>query len=86
MNMVTPPYVSNLDLGVTGDASEIHIDDRVLRIAALPGLVPNSKVWKAALSKDEDTLEKLDTMEQKIKDAKIVITNKAWQPIITPVG
>lgn len=86
MNMVTPPFVSNLDLGVTGDANEIHIDDRVLRISALPGLNLNSKEWRAALSKDEEALEKLDTMEQKIKGAKIVITNKAWQPMITPVG
>ena len=86
MNMVTPPYVSDLNLGVTGDASEIHIDDRVLRIAALPGLNLNSKEWRAALEKDEDTLGKLGAMEKKALGAKIVITNRAWQPVITPVG
>lgn len=86
MNMVTPPYVSDLNLGVTGDASEIHIDDRVLRISALPGLNLNTKEWRAALEKDDQILEKLGTMEQKALGAKIVITNKAWQPVITPVG
>jgi defect-in-organelle-trafficking protein DotC len=41
MNMVSPPFVSHTDLGVTGDSSEIHIDDRVLRITALPVLNTN---------------------------------------------
>ncbi|MCC5792291.1 MAG: type IV secretion system DotC family protein [Legionellaceae bacterium] len=85
MNMVSPPYVSNVNLGITGNASEIHIDDRVLRITALPGLNLDSQQWRAALSKDEDTLEKLDTLEQKAKGAEIVITNQAWQPLISPV-
>jgi len=84
--MVSPPYVSNLDLGVTGDASEMHIDDRVLRITALPQLNVNSKEWRAAVAQDPEALRKFGALEEKIKDAKIVITDKAWQPIITPVG
>ncbi len=86
MNMVSPPFVSNTDLGVTGDGGEIHIDDRVLRITALPALNVNSSEWRAAVAKDEDALEQFKNMEKLIKTAKIMITDKAWQPVITPVN
>lgn len=86
MNMVSPPYVSHTDLGVTGDGGEIHIDDRVLRITALPALNINSSEWRAAVDKDENALEHLNHMEQVANAAKITITSKAWQPLITPVS
>lgn len=86
MNMVSPPFVSHTDLGVTGDAGEIRIDDRVLRITALPALNVNSNEWRAAVDKDEEALDHLKTMEGLIKTAKINITNKAWQPVITPIN
>lgn len=86
MNMVSPPYVSHTDLGVTGDASEIRIDDRVLRITALPALNINSEEWKAAVAKDENALEQFKNMEKIANQSKIIITNKSWQPIITPVN
>ncbi len=86
MNMVSPPYVSHTDLGVTGDASEIHIDDRVLRITALPALNINSEEWRAAVAKDENALEQFKNMEKVANESKIIITNKDWQPIITPVN
>lgn len=84
MNMVSPPYVSHTDLGVTGDESEIHIDDRVLRITALPGLNVNSSEWRAAVAKDENVLEQFKNMEKLANQSKIVITDKSWQPTITP--
>ncbi len=86
MNMVSPPFVSHTDLGVTGDASEIHIDDRVLRITALPALNVNSNEWIAAVAKDEDVLEQFKNMEKIAQSTKITITSKAWQPIIAPVN
>jgi defect-in-organelle-trafficking protein DotC len=86
MNMVSPPYVSHTDLGVTGDASEIHIDDRVLRITALPQLNVNSNEWRAAVAKDENALEQFKNMEKIANQSKIIITNKAWQPTISPVN
>ncbi|MDI9818680.1 MULTISPECIES: type IV secretion system DotC family protein [unclassified Legionella] len=86
MNMVSPPFVSHTDLGVTGDASEIHIDDRVLRITALPALNVNSKEWVAAVAKDEDALEQFRNMEKLAQSAKITITSKAWQPVIAPIN
>lgn len=85
MNMVTPPYVSHTDLGVTGDAEEIRIDDKVLRITALPALNVNSNEWRAALEKDEETIERFNKMEKNINSAQIKITNKTWHPIIDPV-
>ena len=86
MNMVSPPFVSHTDLGVTGDGGEIHIDDRVLRITALPALNVNSSEWRAAVAKDEDALEQFRDMEKLIKSTKITITNKAWQPVIASVN
>jgi defect in organelle trafficking protein DotC len=86
MNMVSPPFVSHTDLGVTGDTSEIHIDDRVLRITALPALNVNSKEWIVAVNKDENALEKFKNMEKIAQDTKITITSKAWQPVIAPVN
>lgn len=86
MNMVSPPFVSNTDLGVTGDENEIHIDDRVLRITALPALNVNSNEWKAAVAKDKNALEHLKNMEKLVQTNKIMITDKSWQPTIAPVN
>jgi defect-in-organelle-trafficking protein DotC len=86
MNMVSPPYVSDTDLGVTGDGGEIRIDDRVLRITALPALNVNSNEWRAAVAKDEDALVQFRNMEKLINTAKVTITDKAWQPLIAPVN
>lgn len=83
MNMVSPPYVSNTELGVTGDGDEIHIDDRVLRITALPALNINSEEWRAAVAKDENALQQLKDMEKQVATAKISITSRTWQPLIT---
>lgn len=84
MNMVSPPYVSNTELGVTGDGDEIHIDDRVLRITALPALNINSNEWRAAVAKDEDALAQFRNMEKQVETATIKITSKTWQPVIMP--
>lgn len=86
MNMVSPPYVSHTDLGVTGDGDEIHIDDRVLRITALPALNTNAEEWHAAVAKDEEALDKFEKLEQKINRAKISITSQTWQPNIYSVN
>ncbi len=86
MNMISPPYISHTNLGVTGNGAEIHIDDRVLRITALPALNTNSSEWIAAVAKDENALEQFKNMEKVATRSKIVITNKSWQPIIAPVN
>jgi defect-in-organelle-trafficking protein DotC len=53
-NMVTPPYVSKLNLGITGDANSMRINDQVLRIAAIPQLNTNSKTWRPMIIKHEE--------------------------------
>lgn len=85
MNMVSAPYVSHTDLGITGDGAEIHIDDRVLRITALPALNINSHEWRAAVAQDVDALEQFNRMEKRVKSTTINISNKTWQPVIAPV-
>lgn len=86
MNMVSPPYVSHTDLGVTGDAEEMRIDDKVLRITALPALNINSKEWRAAVSRDEEALEQFRHLEKLANNTEITISNKTWQSVIAPVN
>jgi defect in organelle trafficking protein DotC len=50
-NMLTTPYVSKADLGVTGDNNEMRINDRVLRITAVPQLQLDSKKWRPVIAK-----------------------------------
>jgi defect-in-organelle-trafficking protein DotC len=45
-HIVTPPFVSEANLGVTGGGSNLRINDRVLRITSVSELQANSKVWK----------------------------------------
>lgn len=85
MNMISPPYVSDTDLGVTGNGDEIHIDDRVLRITALPSLNVNSKEWRAPVEVDKDALEQFRQLDHMVKHAKVRITDNSWQPVIAPV-
>ena len=86
MNMVSAPYVSHTDLGVTGNGNELHIDDRMLRITALPALNVRSEEWRAAVAKDEQSLKALNQMEQRIQDAKVAVNHNAWQPVISPIN
>lgn len=86
MNMVSPPYVSHVDLGVTGNSEELHIDDRVLRITALPQLNVKSDEWRAAVAKDERSLKALSKMEEQVNLAKVATNTDSWQPVISPVN
>lgn len=52
-NMVTPPYVAKLDLGVTGNGKAIRVNDQVLRITAISELNPNAKAWKPVVRPGE---------------------------------
>lgn len=52
-NMVSPPYVAELDLGVTGGGKEMSVNDRVLRITAFPQLQKDSRNWKAEIIPNE---------------------------------
>lgn len=83
MNMISAPFVSHTELGITGDGEKIYIDDKVLRITALPQLNINSKQWLAAIKKEKNALEKFNKMEKQIQSSKIDITSKSWQKTIT---
>lgn len=48
-HMVSAPFVATTDLGVTGDNSNLRINDQVLRITALPALQTNTKLWKPVI-------------------------------------
>jgi defect-in-organelle-trafficking protein DotC len=52
--MVSPPYVSRTELGVTGNGNDMRINDQVLRITELPRLQTNSDNWKAIVVKEND--------------------------------
>jgi defect-in-organelle-trafficking protein DotC len=51
-NMVSAPYVSKTELGVTGDGSDMRINDQVLRITEMPKLQTDSSGWKAIVVKE----------------------------------
>lgn len=54
MHMITPPYVSRTELGVTGNGNDMRINDQVLRITELPALQTESNCWKAVVVKEND--------------------------------
>ncbi len=48
-NIVSPPFVAQLDMGITGGGSDLTVNDRVLRITAFPMLQNNSAEWKTEI-------------------------------------
>lgn len=52
--MISAPYVSRTELGVTGDGSDMRVNDQVLRITELPKLQTDSKGWKAIVVTQND--------------------------------
>lgn len=51
--MISPPFVSRTELGITGDGEDMRVNDQVLRIVELPKLQTNSKNWKAIVVKHD---------------------------------
>lgn len=49
-NMVTAPYVAKTEMGVSGNGHRMDINDRVLRITAMPELNTESRSWQAAIT------------------------------------
>lgn len=52
-NMVTPPYVAKVDLGVTGNSHYMAVNDQVLRITATSKLNLQPNTWNAVVRKGE---------------------------------
>lgn len=63
-NMVSAPFVAKVDLGITGDGSQMSINDQVLRITALPQLNLDGNTWKPVLIPDPLAAYKLNLMRQ----------------------
>jgi defect-in-organelle-trafficking protein DotC len=53
-HMINAPYVSRTELGVTGDGSDMRINDQVLRITEMPKLQTESQRWKAIVVKEDE--------------------------------
>ena len=49
LHMVSAPFVAKAQLGVTGDATQLRINDQVLRITAQSELQPNPKKWQPVM-------------------------------------
>ncbi len=47
--MVSPPYVAETDMGITGGGTDLTVSDRILRITAFPTLQNDSQNWKTEI-------------------------------------
>ena len=47
--MVTPPFVSSIELGITGDRNNLTVNDRILKITAFPSLQTDGSQWKTEI-------------------------------------
>lgn len=52
-NMVSPPFVAKMGMGVTGNSEDMTINDRILRITAFPQLQTSGDNWKTEIHRDE---------------------------------
>ncbi len=48
--IITSPIVSKADLGVTGNADQIRVNDEIMRITAKSALQPDSEKWKPVIT------------------------------------
>jgi defect-in-organelle-trafficking protein DotC len=53
-HMISAPFVSRTELGVTGNGTDMRINDQVLRIVELPKLQTDSNDWHAIVVTKDD--------------------------------
>lgn len=53
-HMISQPFVSRTELGVTGDGNDMRINDQVLRITEMPKLQTESHGWRPIVVKQDD--------------------------------
>lgn len=51
--MVTPPFVSSIELGITGDKNNLAVNDRIFKITAFPGLQTDGTQWKTEIKAND---------------------------------
>jgi len=69
-NIVSQPYTSQADLGITGDGNSLHINDRILRIATIPQLKKDATTWNPIIptkNKHHKFLPSTSNSKEKIK-------------------
>jgi defect-in-organelle-trafficking protein DotC len=54
-HLISAPYVSKTDLGITGDGEAMRVNDQVLRITEHPQLQTDSKNWRAIIVRPNDS-------------------------------
>jgi defect-in-organelle-trafficking protein DotC len=52
--MISPPFVARTELGITGNGSDMRINDQVLRIVELPKLQTSGRHWNAVVVKHHE--------------------------------
>lgn len=52
--MISPPFVARTELGITGNANDMRVNDQVLRIVEPSKLQTNGRNWKAIVVKRND--------------------------------
>lgn len=51
--IITPPFVSSIELGITGDRNNLTVNDRILKITAFPSLQTDGSQWKTEIKQHE---------------------------------
>ena len=51
--MITPPFVSSIELGITGDRNNLTVNDRILKITAFPSLQTDGSKWKTEITTND---------------------------------
>lgn len=51
--MVTPPFVSSIELGITGDRNNLAVNDRIFKITAFPSLQTDGTQWKTEIKTND---------------------------------
>lgn len=48
--MITPPFVSSIELGITGDRNNLNVNDQIFKITAFPSLQTDPSQWKTKIT------------------------------------
>lgn len=51
--MITPPFIAETNLGITGSPEEIRLNDRIIRISKTSSLVTNPEKWQSAIKSEQ---------------------------------
>lgn len=61
--IVSAPFVARVEMGVTGNCDELALNDRILRITALPCFETDSRKWEPITSRMKEKADDIGTWE-----------------------